>query len=56
MVRLKNLSPDELVERARQMRELGDAWFYLLNELANALEALAQEKQQGRQRNPPDIG
>lgn len=56
MVRFNDLSPDQLRERARQMRELGDAWHYLLNELADALEALAQEKQQGLGRDSPDAG
>lgn len=51
MVRFEDLPPDQLAQRARQMRELGDAWHYLLNELADALEALVQEKLQEQQRD-----
>jgi hypothetical protein len=45
MAQLHDLPPDQLRERARQLRELGDAWRSVLRELADALEALAREKQ-----------
>lgn len=48
MAQFDDLSPDQLVERARQLRELGDVWRYALWELADALEARAQEKRQSQ--------
>ena len=49
MAQLTDLPPDQLRERAQKLRELGDVWRYLLWELADALEVLAQEKQQNRE-------
>ena len=48
MAQFDDLPPDQLLERARQLRELGDLWRYAVWELADALEALAQEKRQSR--------
>lgn len=47
-----DLSPDQLLERAQRLRELGEVWRALLWELADALEALAQENRGGRKHNP----
>lgn len=52
MAQLTDLPPDRLLERAQQLRELGEVWRYLMWELADALEALAQEKQQNRECGP----
>lgn len=46
MAQFDNLPPDQLLERAQQLRELGELWRYAVWELADALEALAQEKRQ----------
>lgn len=48
MSQFSDLPPDQLLERAQQLRELGEVWHTLMWELADALEALAQEKQNGR--------
>ncbi len=49
VVQFADLPPDQLRERAQELRELGDVWRYLLWELADTLEVLAEEKQQGRE-------
>lgn len=52
MAQFTDLPPDQLMERAQQLRELGDVWRDLLWELADALEALAQEKRQDQAHDP----
>lgn len=49
MAQLTDLPPDQLLERAQQLRELGHVWCYFVWELADALDALAQEKRQSRE-------
>jgi len=45
MTQFTVLPPDELLERAQQVRDLGDLWREVLCELADAMEALAKKRQ-----------
>lgn len=46
---IRDASPDDLRDRARKARDLAETWHVLLTTLADGLEALAAEKEAGRE-------